>query len=257
MKREAYLIEGLRDAARAEWNFLRAKAVLDGGKDPERGRIERIENAEKGTVEFSIRGYIWYGMLEELDELLEGKDHDKLIVRINSGGGSAFSGLEIANRLRGMETHVVTRNESAAMSAAAVIFLSGDEREVGGMGTATMFHGARGFIDILEFGPVEKLEKVDVAAAKAKELDLLQSLNRSIRKMLLDNTSMSEEEIEDIVTAEKQLTSEEALDFGIATGVYEKSKVKDAKPDAGEAEDSAGRLHGILMEAKEAFHYAA
>ena len=177
-------------------------------------------------------------MVEELEELLEEKDPKKLVVRINSGGGSAFSGFEIANRLRGMETHVVTRNESAAMSAAAVIFLAGDEREVGGMGTATMFHGARGFIDILEFGPVEKLENVDVQAVKDKELDLLKSLNRSIVKMLKDNTKMSDEEIDDIVSNEKQLTSEEALDFGIATGTYEKSKVKASADDKKKEEDS-------------------
>ena len=75
-------------------------------------------------------------MAEDLDKILEDGEPDRMVVRINSGGGSAYTGFEIANRLRGIETHVVTRNESAAMSAAAVIFLAGDEREVGSMGTS-------------------------------------------------------------------------------------------------------------------------
>ena len=156
--RDIHKIANIREAGRAEWNAFRCAALRDGKEIPEGGKLELVENAA-GEKELQIRGYVWVDMVEELDRILEEFDPETLVVRINSGGGSAFTGFEIANRLRGINAHVITRNESAAMSAAAVIFLAGDERQVGSMGTSTMFHDARGFIDILEFGPVDRLEQ--------------------------------------------------------------------------------------------------
>ena len=254
MKHRMFQIENCREAGRAEWNAIRSAALRDGKEIPEGGKLELVENKATGQKELQIRGYVWHDMSEELDRILEEFEPKTLVVRINSGGGSAFTGFEIANRLRGIDAHVITRNESAAMSAAAVIFLAGDEREVGSMGTSTMFHDARGFIDILEFGPVEKLEQVDVQSVKDKELDLLRSLNKSIRAMLLKVSEMDEDEITTILSAEKQLTSEEALEFGIATGTYEKPKAakKDKKAEAEEEktdEKAAGGTASTDLEA--------
>ena len=237
MKRETYPVEGLREAAKVEWTFMQAKAARNGEDAPEPGKLERIKNQITGKTELLIRGYVYWGMAEELEEMLAEGEPDTLLVRINSGGGSAYTGLEIANRLRGIECEVTTRNESAAMSAAAVIFLGGDHREVGSMGTTTMFHGARGFIDILEFGPVEELEKVDVQKTKEMELDVLRSLDKSIRKMLLDNTSMDEETVDECLKLERNLTNEDCLEYGIATAVYEKKGVKAAADEDGGDED--------------------
>ena len=86
---------------------------------------------------------------------------------------------------------------------------------------------------------------------------MLRSLNRSIRAMLLKVSEMDEEEIDVILSAEKQLTSDEALEAGIATGVYEKPEKAESKKDkdtgSEDASDTgAGAMCGILMSAKEA-----
>ena len=238
MQRGTFDLDGIRNLARAEWLARRHQSQREGRKPPDDGTLVLVTNESSGAAEMEIRGYVSWPMVEALDKILEEGVPDTLLVRINSGGGSAYTGLEIANRLRGLESHVVTRNESAAMSAAAIIFLAGDERELGSLGTSTMFHGARGWIDILSYGPVEELEKVDVQKIKDKEIALLRSLDTQLVKMLTTIADLTEAKAKEIMDAEQQLTNEEALELGIATGTFEKS-AKSAKPEEAKIETAS------------------
>ena len=72
-----------------------------------------------------------YGMslsqlpVEELEALT--KD-DKVIVNINSEGGSVYEGFAIYDFLKGLDATVETRVVGAAMSIASIVFLAGAER---------------------------------------------------------------------------------------------------------------------------------
>ena len=218
MKRNIFAVANLREAAKQEWlasQADQARRPRDDAKAEaeEAGTIKHVQNAA-GIPELEIRGYVSWPMVEQLEAILEDGEPDRMIVKIASGGGSAFTGMEIANILRGIETDVECRNLGAAMSAAAMIFLAGDTRLVGKAGTATMFHEARGFLDIFSFGTASELEQIDVQKAKAREIDLLKTLNKTILKMLTDVAGMKPAKAKEIVEAEKQLTNEEALELG-------------------------------------------
>ena len=233
MKRRVFEIANCRERAKSDWLAYKAHCERKG-EQPETGEIKLVTN-QAGDPELEIRGYVGWQQVVELDAILEEGEPARLLVRINSGGGSAFAGLEIANRLRGMDAHVTTRNESAAMSAAALIFMAGDTREVGDMGSVTMFHRAMGWIDVLEFGNLTYLKKVDVQAVKDREIDLLESLDETILDILTKDTKLTEAEALAAMEAEKNYTSKAALEVGIATDTY----TKESKAGAGSGDGSA------------------
>ena len=200
--------------AKAETAALRKSGKeLDGAVN--------VTTLEDGVVSIDITGFIYFDQLVELKEtvILAGKDLKKVIVNINSPGGSAFAGVAIANFLKMVKADVTTIVESAAMSAAAIIFMSGKERLMGPVGSNLMFHRAMGWIDILSFGNRKDLEKVDVVAVKTQQLDVLDSLDAIIVDLMTKGTKLSKSEAEELMEAEKQIGKDNAIKYGLATGV--------------------------------------
>ena len=219
-------------------------AVLRGaGIETAEGKREKpatvkIVNQTETTVEVRIDGYIWIGVLYNLRYAMENaeKPPEKMIVRINSGGGSAYAGYGIFNYLRTLKAKVVTVADGLAASAAALIYLSGDERLIAPNLAQIMFHRSMSFIDILAFGNQVELEKVDCEKPKMKVLQVLKAIDEDILEVITDKSGMDEEKALEIVENETFLTRKEALKLGVATGVDE---TPSSGGDHGKEKDSA------------------
>lgn len=86
----------------------------------------------------------WFGVsAEKFSAELAALDVDRLTVRINSPGGSAFDGVAIFNALARHRARVITVVEGLAASAASFIAQAGDERRISKYGEM-MIHDAAG-----------------------------------------------------------------------------------------------------------------
>lgn len=138
--------------------------------------------------------------MEELDGCSE------ITVRISSGGGELYAGIEIYHKLLGHSAKIITINEGLAASAASVIFMAGDDRLVYA-GTNTMIHLAASFV----YGYYQRtdLEKVQKR---------LEAHDNAAINIYAERTGIDKDSIEQMMRDETWMTGEEAVEKGFATG---------------------------------------
>lgn len=91
---------------------------------------------KSGAIEIMVSEEIgddgWGGGVsaDEIGQTLSQNPSSDVSVRINSPGGMAYDGLKIFNLLSAHAGHVTTINEGLAYSAASIIFMAGDDRQV-------------------------------------------------------------------------------------------------------------------------------
>lgn len=92
-----------------------------------------VESSETTITIYGIIGEDWYGegvTLKRIDAALRAIGDKEVTVYINSPGGNMFEGIAIYNRLREHSQKVTTKVLGIAASAASVIYLAGEDREV-------------------------------------------------------------------------------------------------------------------------------
>lgn len=151
---------------------------------------------------------------KQLDEL---GAVSKINVYINSYGGEVAEGLAIYNALKRHKAKVVTYCDGFACSIASVIFMAGDERIMNDS-SLLMIHNAW----TLAQGNAEELRK------QAEDLD---KITQASVIAYVAHSSLSEEEIKDLMDKETWILPEEALEYGFATGI-EKTAKKAASQNA-------------------------
>ena len=181
------------------------------------------------VVELSIDGDLidtnsefllwWFGgkspnnFRKELKEYA-GKD---IQVRINSYGGDVFAGVGMYDALmehRQTGGKVKTYGEKV-YSAAVMPFLAGDEREMspGGM---LMVHnplcGVFGYADDLR-----------------KQADTLDKVKDNILSIYVQATGLDKDHLSDLMDKETEMTPQEAVDEGLATGIMDFGITNSAK----------------------------
>ena len=248
--REDAAIDALLSMDDAARRALGLNEVLQssGAVDSDGNRVPRaavkVLNQTDTVLEVRIDGYIWSGVLWDIQQQIRdfGKTPESLIVRIASGGGSAFAGYAIFNYLRTLKSEVTTVADGLAASAAALIFLAGNKRLVAPYMAQIMFHHALSFIDILVRGYKETLEKVDTEEPKRQILQILQNLDDDITDLMVAKTAMDAEKADAIMVEERFINRKEALELGIATGVDEDPGNEGDKDKEENSESSAGGL---------------
>jgi len=157
----------------------------------------------------------WYGDESSVSGLsmtkdINALDVDVINVHINSYGGVVSEGFAIYNALSIHPAKIRTYCDGFACSAAANVFMAGDERIMGNP-SALMYHNAwtyaRGNADDLE-KVVEELRKLSKIAADAYASKL----------------AISREDLDDILKNETWLDPAEALEKGFATAIAEASE---------------------------------
>lgn len=142
-----------------------------------------------------------YGITQQIKDL----DVGRINVHIDSYGGAVSEGWAIYNALKNHPAKVVTYGDGFVASAALFPFMAGEERYASNL-SAFYFHqvmvSASGYADELR--------------AAADEADMLTEIGG---KAFTENTSMTEEEVRQLMESETWLTPSEALERGIATAI--------------------------------------
>ncbi len=145
---------------------------------------------------------------EVLRSLKEMGEVDRLSIMINSPGGDANGGFQLANRLDklredGRIGSIETHAEAIVASAATLVFLKGDERLMRN-GSRLMIHNPWGMTIGDENAHAAAIESLQ--QTKQQALDLYDSVS-----------TLHRDEISEAMDAETYYTSEDAVAAGFAT----------------------------------------
>ena len=144
-------------------------------------------------------------ILEKLDNTKE------ITLYINSPGGEVVSGLAVYDYIQLMKAPVRTVCIGTAASMGAILFLAGKKREML-MHTMLMIHDPA-------YGGG------DMAGKKPHELqmyvDKLKQSQEIIAGIIAEKTGKSLEEIYEKTRADSYFNAQEAMDYGLATGIVD------------------------------------
>ena len=141
----------------------------------------------------------------DLCQEIAATDADRINVHINSYGGECSEAMAIVNALNRHKAKIVTYNDGFACSAAATIFMAGDER-IASPYCTFLFHNAWTTV-------------TGNAAALRTEADNLDTITDQSKALYLDKTALLPEELDALMAEERFLTPEEALEIGFATEI--------------------------------------
>lgn len=139
-------------------------------------------------------------------------DIDEIVLFIDSPGGEVQAGLALFDVMRMVEKLVKTVVLGRAASMGAIIFLAGNKREMLSHSTIMIHDPAFGSRNI---GGLKSHE------LKA-ELDDLNRCREILADIIAERTGKKLKEIYKVTAVDHYMNSKEALDFGLATGLYEK-----------------------------------
>lgn len=185
-------------------------------KFPEHKKSFEIKNKTETEAEIFIYGSIgdnpWDdSAISEKDIASELRKMPKSIknisLRVNSGGGSVFSGTTIYELLKAHPAKVTAYVEGLAASIASVIIMAADEI-VMGEGAMLMLH--RPLVGV--YGNAGELEKM---------IDVLDKIESQMTNIYAKRMSVSRSEISKILAEETWFTAEEAIDIGLADRTFD------------------------------------
>lgn len=146
---------------------------------------------------------------------LETKDETRpVILVINSPGGEVRSGLAVYDVLRLMKAPVITVCMGSAASMGSIIFLAGDKRIMLPHSELMIHDPSYGNLNVDHMKPHEIQERVDSLKKTGDELI----------RIIANRTGRSEEEIRNKTREDSFFTAQEAVEFGLATGVAQTLK---------------------------------
>lgn len=206
-------------APRRQW--FKVVAMKADGDKPKRGVVHIYDE-----IGMSMFGGVDAG---ELVAEIEALDVEELEVRINSPGGYAFDGINIANAILRHKAKTTTYNDGLAASAASIVLLAGDE-VIGSKYSQTMLHRSHAAI----------LGGADDLRDAAKVLD---KLDDSVADFYADRAGGESKEWSRAMGRETWYNAEEALEAGLLTKVDESTKREDTESAAAKALASASHLN--------------
>ena len=151
---------------------------------------------------------------KDLEEALASKaDDDKLIeLSINSPGGNCLEGMAIYDRLRSLEGHTIKAEVIGECSSmASVVLMAASVRRMH-PNASICIHKPR-FADFY-------LPTMTEDEAKRAYEDLHAETER-LKKIYLDRTSYTEEELDKLMGEDRYMTAEEALQYGVITEIIQ------------------------------------
>ena len=149
--------------------------------------------------------------VETIDNELKDVEGD-ITIRLNSGGGDVFEGIEIYNYLKSLDNKVIIEVTALAASAASIIAMAGDEIKMC-TGSTMMVHEA----STLAWGNKADIQKV---------LNSLETIDDSINSIYAERTGADKEVVAGWIENETWFTADEAIEVGLADSKREKEKVE-------------------------------
>ncbi len=162
--------------------------------------------------------------------LIQDTKDDEINVIISSGGGSAFEGLMIYDALKAFSAQdgktVNTKILGLGASAASVIFMAGDSREMG-EGSLLMVHNSWS-------------QFVGNRQEVIEQLGTLEAIDNRMLNIFQKGTGLRAEDLEELLNQETWMTVDVAMQYGfantvgevvqIAASVYDSCKQKQKEP---------------------------
>lgn len=141
---------------------------------------------------------------------LERQDNSREVtIYINSPGGEVISGLAVYDYISIMKSPVRTVCTGTAASMGAILFLAGDKREMLPH-TRLMIHDP-------------SYSHNDIGGRKPHEiqheLDKLNETREALARIIAEKTGKSLDEIYEVTASDTYYSAEEAIGFGLATGI--------------------------------------
>lgn len=147
---------------------------------------------------------------------LDRMEPDKeIILYINSPGGSVPDGLAAYDVMRLLSAPIKTVCMGTCASMGAILFLAGTKREM-------MEHG-RVMVHDPAFGGNHNIGGKKPHQIQS-ELDDLNRCRESLAKIISERTGRSLEEIYEVTANDTYYSAEEAVEFGLATGIIRKGE---------------------------------
>lgn len=140
---------------------------------------------------------------EDVRNALEGVKASTIRIKLNSGGGDAFDGIEIMNYLKDLDAYVIVEVTALAASAASILAMGADEIIMRN-GATMMIHEASTFA----YGTKSEIQKT---------MNALEAIDQSLVDIYANKTGLPHDEINEMLKAETWLTGPEAVEKGFAT----------------------------------------
>ena len=148
---------------------------------------------------------------------------EDIVIRLNSGGGDVFEGIEIYNYLKSLSNHITIEVTALAASAASLVAMAGDKIIIR-TGANMMVHEA----STMAFGNKSDIQKT---------LNALTAIDTSIVDIYHDRTGLDRDEIVNLITNETWLTAEEAINKGFADEKSSRKSVEKQKEGVSNLKD--------------------
>ena len=149
---------------------------------------------------------------------------EDIVIRLNSGGGDVFEGIEIYNYLKSLSNHITIEVTALAASAASLVAMAGDKIIIR-TGANMMVHEA----STMAFGNKSDIQKT---------LNALTAIDTSIVDIYHDRTGLDRDEIVNLITNETWLTADEAINKGFADEKSSRKSVEKQKEGVENLKDS-------------------
>lgn len=149
-----------------------------------------------------------YISAKNVERILAEAGGEEVTFNLNSGGGSVNAGSEIYTMLSSYSGRIVVNITSLSASIASVFMLGADEVNIS--------HQAQIMIHQPHFRNEEVVDKLSLE----RSLNMLDSTEKSIAKVYMKKTGLSEDEILDMMFKETWLTSDQALELGFVDNIY-------------------------------------
>jgi ATP-dependent Clp protease protease subunit len=200
-------------------------------------RMTRAQNGGSGEIFlYDVIGGGWMGGITAAQFAADLRDMGPvrtLDVRINSDGGDVFEGKAIYSLLNDHPANKSVFVDGLAASIASCVAMAGDTITMSD-GAMMMIHNAWGVT-------------VGNAAEHQKQMDLLNSIDKTLCKTYADRTLMDPFKITDMMNAETWMTADECLKNGFCTNISGKTQA------TARVRDLVARADGRVVKAIDRF----
>lgn len=156
---------------------------------------------------------------KDLDEALAAKPKDdkEIILDINCPGGSCLEGFAIYDKLRSLEGHTIKAEIIGECSSMATIILMAASVRKSHANAHICIHKPR-----YEYLCLDNVTE-DVLM---KSYNDLHDETERLKKIYLERTTMTEEQLESLMSEDRYITAEQALEYGVITEIIQPMTAK-------------------------------
>jgi len=177
------------------------------------------------NLSISIDGEIGSDGINSKDfiEEIQSNGSKNIELTVNSGGGSVFEAFAIYDYLKTSNLNVNVKIVGVAASAASVLALAGDSLPTMTENSVIMIHNA--WMPVISMQGMNSDEIRDYQKELEKDAKLMDSLNLKIAKIYSNATGLDLERVQQMMSDETWIFSEEALELGFVSEVKEGKKI--------------------------------